>query len=92
MIRNLEVAERDRRDHIQPRQAARPVIVAVLLKTAKHMALVACLLLIGKGRGEPIIGPIGIFIIIVAAALIDSLARRLQIGPAPHDHFLRGAE
>lgn len=89
MIRGLEAAERDR-GCIQPRQAAQPVMVAVLLKIAKHMALVACLLLIGKTRGEPIIGPLGTLLIIIVAALIHSLGRRLQIGPAPRNRFFRG--
>jgi hypothetical protein len=44
------------------------------------MALLACLLLIGKAGREPIIGPSGTFLIIIGAALIHSLARWLQIG------------
>lgn len=90
MIRGPEAAEWSRRGCFRLRQAARPVIVAVLLKIAKHMALLACLLLLGKSRGEPIIGPLGTLLIIIAATLIDSLGRRLQIGPAPRDRFLRG--
>jgi hypothetical protein len=86
MIRGLAAAERE----WQPRQAARPVIAAVLLKIAKHIALVACLLLIGKSRGEPIVGPVATLFIIITAALIHFLGRRLQIGPAPRDRFLRG--
>jgi hypothetical protein len=90
MPHNLEAAEPDRRGFIHPRQAARAVIGSALIKIAKHMALVTSLLLIGKARSEPIIGPLGTFLVIIAAASIHSLGRWLQIAPASRNRFLRG--
>jgi hypothetical protein len=58
----------------------RSVIARFLLKIAKHTALLACLLLIGRAKGEPIIGPPSILLIIIGAAFIHSVGRWLQIG------------
>lgn len=67
-----------------------PLVAPFLLKLAKHVALLACLLLVGKARGELIIGPLGILLLIIGAALIHSVGRRLQIRPPSDNRFLRG--
>ena len=79
MKRCLQAANPDDRPYIK---SAQPValVAPFLLKLAKHVALLACLLLIGKARGEPTIGPLGILLVIIGAALTHSVGRWLQIG------------
>jgi len=90
MNRDLEAAKRSARRYIQSAQPARSVVALFLLKLAKHMALLVSLVLIGKTRGEPIIGPLGILLVIIGAALIHSVGRWLQMRPAPGNRFRRG--
>ena len=93
----LQAANPDERPYIKTAQPV-PLVAPFLLKLAKHVALLACLLLIGKARGEPTIGPLGILLVIIGAALIHSVGRRLQISvgrrlqirPASDNRFLRG--
>ena len=79
MKRCLQAANPDDRPYIK---SAQPValVAPFLLKLAKHVALLACLLLIGKTRGELTIGPLGILLVIIGAALTHSVGRWLQIG------------
>ena len=86
---NLQAANPDERPYIKSAQPV-PLVAPFLLKLAKHVALLACLLLVGKARGEPTIGPLGILLVIIGAALIHSVGRRLQIRPASDNRFLRG--
>lgn len=87
MNRCLQAADPDERPYIK---SAVPLVAPFLLKLAKHVALLACLLLIGKARGEPTIGALGILLVTIGAALIHSVGRRLQIRPASDNRFLRG--
>ena len=89
MDRGLQSANPAERRYIKNGQLV-SLLAPFLLKLAKHLALLACLLLIGKARGEPIIGPLGILLVIIGATLIHSFGRRLQIRPASDDRFLRG--
>jgi len=75
----LQAANPDERPYIKNAQPV-PLVAPFLLKLAKHVALLACLLLIGKTRGEPTIGPLGILLVIIGAALTHSVGRWLQIG------------
>src|SRR4029079_8037350 len=89
MHRDLEAAKQAA-PYIQSAQPARSVVALFLLKLAKHMALLVSLLLIGKTRGEPTIGALGTFLVIISSALIHSVGRWLQMRPAPGNRFRRG--
>jgi ribose/xylose/arabinose/galactoside ABC-type transport system permease subunit len=89
MNRCLQAANPDERPYIKSAQPV-PLVAPFLLKLAKHMALLVSLVLIGKTRGEPIIGPLGILLVIIGAALIHSVGRWLQMRPASDNRFLRG--
>ena len=49
-----------------------------LPKLAKHLALLACLMIVGQVEGRPIIGQLGIFITVVLAALLHSAGRTVR--------------
>ena len=49
-----------------------------LSKLAKHLAVLACLGIVGETSGRFAIGQIGIFLLVVSAALLHSAARTLQ--------------
>lgn len=49
-----------------------------LTRIAKHLALLACLMIIGAATGRPVLGQVGIFIMVVLAALIHSAGRAVQ--------------
>jgi hypothetical protein len=89
MYRGLQPANPAEQPYIKNAQLV-SLVAPFLLKLAKHVALLSCLLLIGKARGEPIIGPLGILLLIIGAALIHSVGRRLQMRPAPGNRFRRG--
>jgi hypothetical protein len=49
-----------------------------LTKIAKHLALLACFMIIGDSTGRPVLGQLGIFILVVLAALIHSAGCAVQ--------------
>jgi hypothetical protein len=49
-----------------------------LTRIAKHLALLACLMIIGAATGRPVLGQVGIFIVVVLAALIHSAGWAVQ--------------
>jgi hypothetical protein len=51
---------------------------AFLSKLAKHLAVLACLGIVGETSGRFAIGQMGIFLLVVFAALLHSGARTLQ--------------
>jgi len=51
---------------------------AFLSKLAKHLAVLACLGIVGETSGRFVIGQMGIFLLVVSAALLHSAARTLQ--------------
>ena len=51
---------------------------AFLSKLAKHLAVLACLGIVGETSGRLAIGQLGIFLLVVCAALAHSVARTLQ--------------
>jgi hypothetical protein len=53
-------------------------IAAFLIKLAKHMALLACFMIVGSATGRAMISQLGIFFLIAAAALVHSLGRSLE--------------
>jgi hypothetical protein len=54
------------------------VIAAFLIKLSKHMALLACFLIVGTATGRATISQLGIFFLIVTAAVIYSIGRSLE--------------
>lgn len=49
-----------------------------LSKLAKHLAVLACLGIVGETSGRFAIGQIGIFLLVLSAALVHTGARTLQ--------------
>ena len=56
---------------------------AFLPKLAKHLALVACLMIISQGTSRPLVGQLAIFLTVVLGALLHSagLAVRRRLPP-----------
>ena len=55
---------------------------AVLAKLAKHLALLACLAIVGQASGRAAIGALAIFSLVVIAAVLHSIGRALLL-PEP---------
>jgi hypothetical protein len=57
-----------------------PVCVssAILSRLAKHLVVLACLTILGEATGRSVIGQTSIFLLIIAAALLDSAGRILH--------------
>jgi hypothetical protein len=53
----------------------------ILAKLAKHLALLASVLIIGGALGKSFSAQIAVFIVVVAATLLHSIARTLQRRP-----------
>ena len=55
-----------------------------LPKLAKHLALLACLMIVSQVAGRPVVGQLGIFVTVVLAALFHSagLAVRRRLSPS----------
>ena len=53
-------------------------LAPILAKLAKHLALLATVLIIGGANGKSAAAQIGILVIVALAALLHSLARTLQ--------------
>ena len=54
------------------------IIGAFLIKLAKHLALIACLMIIGQAIGRFTVSQLGIFLMVLSAALLHSVGRVLQ--------------
>ena len=54
------------------------VIGACLIKLAKHLALMTCLLIIGDPIGRFAISQLGLFLMVLTAAVLHSIGRVLQ--------------
>jgi hypothetical protein len=62
-------------------QSARPlknVFAAFLIKLAKHMSLLACLMIVGAATGRSNVTEVGIFLIVITAAVMYSIGRTLE--------------
>ena len=65
--------------HDFPPQLSRAHTAALFLtKLAKHLALLACLMIISQATGQPPLGPVGVFLLIVFAAALQCASRSLQ--------------
>jgi hypothetical protein len=51
---------------------------AFLTKLAKHLALLACLMILGKASGRFVIGPPAIFLLVFLAAVIHFVGSTLE--------------
>ena len=51
---------------------------ACLSKLAKHLAVLACLGIVGETSGRFVIGQMGIFLLVVSAAVLHSAGRTLE--------------
>lgn len=54
------------------------VLAAFLIKLAKHMAVLSCLLIVGTATGKTVLDQFGIFLMVVAAALAHIVGRALE--------------
>ena len=54
------------------------VIGAFLIKLAKHLALIACLMIIGQPIGSFAVSQVGLFLMVLTAAVLHSIGRVLQ--------------
>ncbi len=54
------------------------VIGAFFIKLAKHLALIACLMIIGQPIGRLTVSQLGIFLMVLSAALLHAIGRGLQ--------------
>ncbi|HEU4345503.1 MAG TPA: hypothetical protein VFU31_28470 [Candidatus Binatia bacterium] len=51
---------------------------AFLTKLARHLGLIACLLILGQTSSRSVAGQIGIFLLIVLAAALNATGRALR--------------
>lgn len=65
------------------------VIGACLIKLAKHLALMTCLLIIGEPVGRFAVSQLGLFVMVLTAAVLHSIGRVLQCR-LPHSDRLSG--
>ncbi|HEX9788739.1 MAG TPA: hypothetical protein VGB09_11965 [Candidatus Binatia bacterium] len=65
------------------------VIAGFLMKLAKHLALIACLMIVGGSTGRFAGGELGIFLTVLTAAFLDSIGRVLQRRLQPPAHLPR---
>jgi hypothetical protein len=70
---------RSRRSSLSPTVLRDPLFsrslrAAVLRKLAKHLALLACFMIAGQRTGQSAIGELGIFLLLLLAAVINLIA------------------
>jgi hypothetical protein len=53
-----------------------------LTKLSKHLVLLACLMIVGRTTGQLLLGPVGIFLLILVATGIHCAGRSLERRPA----------
>jgi hypothetical protein len=75
--------ERSKSAGAKPFRASAPVIAAFFIKLAKHLAFIACLMIIGGSTGRLAESQAVIFLTVLAAALLHSIGRVLQRRPPP---------
>ena len=52
----------------------------ILIRLAKHLALLACLLIVGEAAGRSGVGDIGIVFVVLAATMLHLAGKSLQRG------------
>jgi hypothetical protein len=92
LIGHPQLRERPPMFHVQHSQtlqaarASRHVFAAFLSKLARHVALIACLMVIGGATGRFALSPLGIFLMAAAAAVLHcagSYLKQTVSRPAP---------
>jgi hypothetical protein len=73
----MEVGEQGKSAGVKRVCLSACVFAAFLQKLAKHLAFIACLMIIGAASGRFGQTEIGIFLIVVAAAVLHSIGRVL---------------
>lgn len=77
--------------HTAPSHTSRRIVAALLLKLAKHLALIACLMIIGGASGRFATSGMAAFLTVVAAAALHSIGRVFERHlPASHHFPLSG--
>ena len=79
--------QRSKSPGIKPFHVSAYVSAAFLVKLAKHLALVACLMIIGAAPGRVAASETGIFLTVVCAALLHSIGRFLDRRLRPGARF-----
>lgn len=54
------------------------VVASFLIKLAKHMALIACLMIAGSATGRAAISQLAIFCLVAGAAVIYSIGQSMK--------------
>ena len=76
-------AERSESASLRRFQTSACVVAAFLQKLAKHLALIACLAIMGGGTGRFALSQLAIFVIVIAAAALHSIGRVLEYRLTP---------
>jgi hypothetical protein len=72
------------------KKSPRPVMMAAfLIKLAKHMAVLGCLMIVGTATGRTILGSFSIFLFIVGAVLVHRVGCALERRAAGLSHLPR---
>jgi hypothetical protein len=71
-------AERSETASLKRFQTSACVVAAFLQKFAKHLALIACLTIMGGATGQFAISEFAIFLMVVAAAALHSIGRVVE--------------
>jgi hypothetical protein len=85
----MAAKERSESASARPSLAAAWLSAAFLVKLAKHLALIACFMIIGAASGRVAASETGIFLTVVAAALLHSIGRVLERRLPPGARFPR---
>lgn len=81
--------QRSKSSGIKPFHVSVCVGAAFLVKLAKHLALIACLMIIGAAPGRVTANETGIFLTVACAALLHSIGRILDRRLRPGASFPR---
>jgi len=71
----------------RPRSLLR--LSVVIIKLAKHLALIACLLIVEEASGRSTVGEVGILFLVLAAATLHLVGKSLQSGEAAQLPLIR---
>jgi hypothetical protein len=72
-----EVGARHRNLAAQTRHPSMLVIAAFLTKLAKHLALIACLMIAGSATGRVAVSQLAIFFLVAGATVAYSIGQRM---------------
>jgi hypothetical protein len=85
----MAVGERSKTAGLNTVQTPACVAAAFLQKFAKHLALIACFMILGGASGRFAVSEFGIFLMIVTAAALHSIGRFLEYRLSPHARLPR---